>query len=347
LDHLTVSVVIPTYNRAHLLGRALDSVLGQVEPGDEIIVIDDGSSDNTEDVVKSYGDKIRFIKITNSGAGAARNKGIREAKNALVAFLDSDDEWMPGKLALQRKLMAARPDVLFCFSDISITTKRGGIVRNYLRFWHNDQRGWDEILSPGIPFSSIVGLPKTHQDFMVHTGRLYASLAKAIYVVTSTTVARRVEAGDALRYEEDLPMYEDWLCFARLARKGHGAYLDLETAWQHAHSGPRLTDADSLIQAVTRLTILERLWGKDPEYMAAHDEEYREVVRDQLLIKASSLISLGRTEDARQTLQQVTHPPIHFTLLAALPGFLARELLRLRRALRSILWRVMGKSEAV
>jgi glycosyltransferase involved in cell wall biosynthesis len=223
-----VSVVIPTYNRAHLIGRALDSVLGQVEPGDEVIVIDDGSSDNTKDVVESYGDKVRFVRITNSGAGAARNRGIREAKNALVAFLDSDDEWMAGKLALQRKLMAARPDVLFCFSDISITTKRGGIVRNYLRFWHNDRRGWDQILNPGVPYSSIVGPPEARDDFMVHTGQLYASLAKAIYVVTSTTVARRVEAGDALRYEEDLPMYEDWLCFARLARKGPGASFGAE-----------------------------------------------------------------------------------------------------------------------
>jgi glycosyltransferase involved in cell wall biosynthesis len=180
LSHLTVSVVIPTYNRAHLIGRALDSVLGQVEPGDEVIVIDDGSSDNTKDVVESYGDKVRFVRITNSGAGAARNRGIREAKNALVAFLDSDDEWMAGKLALQRKLMAARPDVLFCFSDISITTKRGGIVRNYLRFWHNDRRGWDQILNPGVPYSSIVGPPEARDDFMVHTGQLYASLAKAI-----------------------------------------------------------------------------------------------------------------------------------------------------------------------
>jgi hypothetical protein len=108
-----------------------------------------------------------------------------------------------------------------------------------------------------------------------------------------------------------------------------------------------LTDADSLIQAITRLTILERLWGKDREYMADHDEEYRAVVREQLLIKASSLISLGRTEEARQTLGQVTGAPIHFAFLAALPGPIARELLSLRRALRGIMWRIIGKSESV
>jgi hypothetical protein len=81
--------------------------------------------------------------------------------------------------------------------------------------------------------------------------------------------------------------------------------------------------------------------------MAKHEAEYRAVVREQYLLKASSLISLGRTAEARQALQQVSDPPRHFTLLASLPGFLARELLRLRRGLRSVVWRVMGKSESV
>lgn len=347
LEKLTASVIIPTYNRAHLILRALSSVLRQTEPGDEIIVVDDGSSDNTEQVLKPYGDRIKYIKIENSGAGAARNRGIKEARGALVAFLDSDDEWMPNKLTLHRQLMAARPDVLFTFSGLAITTRKGGVVLDYLKYWHNDPRSWDQILNPGIAYSEIAALPSNCKDFKVYGGDLYASLAKAIYVSTITVLVRRIEAGEALHFEEDLPMYEDWLCFARLARKGKTAYLDLDTAWQHSHPGPRLTDAGSLVMASTRLTILERLWGKDPEYLAEHEIEFKATVREQHLLKASSLISLGRTGEARAVLQAVTGAPFHFVLLASLPGFLARELLRLRRALRAIQWKIMGKSEAI
>lgn len=346
MDHLTVSVTIPTYNRAHLIRRAVDSVLNQTKPGDEVIVVDDGSSDNTEEILKPYGDNIRYIRTVNSGAGAARNRGIQEARNTLVAFLDSDDEWMPGKLALQRQLMAARPDVLFAFSDIAITTRQGGIIRNYLRFWHNDPRSWDQILGKGEYYSQIVRLPEDCKDFKVHTGDLYAPLATAAYVATSTMLARRAESGDDLSFEEDVPTYEDWFCFARLARRGRAAYLDLETAWQHSHPGPRLTDADTLVTAETRLTVLERMWGQNSEYMAEHDAEYQAVVREQHLLRASCLISLGHTGEARQALRSATRPPLHYVLLAALPGILARELLRLRRAFRKILWWVIGKPES-
>ena len=114
---LSVSIVIPTYNRAHLVSRAVNSALQQCAPGDEVIVVDDGSTDSTGIVLAEFGERIRYIRKENGGAGAARNRGIREARNPLVAFLDSDDEWMPGKIELQRQFMQARPDVLFCFSD--------------------------------------------------------------------------------------------------------------------------------------------------------------------------------------------------------------------------------------
>ncbi|MEW5795010.1 MAG: glycosyltransferase family A protein [Candidatus Zixiibacteriota bacterium] len=345
MEQLTVSVIIPTYNRAHLIERALNSVFGQVQSGDEIIVVDDDSVDNTRAVLERYRDRIRYVKISNGGAGRARNRGIAEARSDLVAFLDSDDEWMPGKLALQRQLMGARPDILFAFSDIAITTKRGSIIRNFLRYWHNDPRSWDEILGPGVAYSQIAPLLAGIEDFKVHSGDLYVSLAQAIYVVTSTTIVRRVEAGDALEFGEDLPMYEDWLCFGRLAKKGKAAYLDIETAWQHAHSGPRLTDADSLVMAITRLKILERLWGLDPGYLAQHEAEYDRVVSNQYLLKARSLISLGRCAEAREALEDVSDAPAYVRLLARLPGWLARRLLQIRRGLRAVLWRVLGKHE--
>jgi len=90
----TVSVIIPTYNRAHTIGRAIKSVLNQTYQDFEIIVVDDGSTDNTEEVVKSFRDKrIRYIQHKkNKGAAAARNTGIKSAKGKYIAFQDSDDD---------------------------------------------------------------------------------------------------------------------------------------------------------------------------------------------------------------------------------------------------------------
>src|SRR6266705_3530531 len=113
---LRVSVVIPTHNRGHLIHRALGSALQDIESDDELIVVDDGSSDGTEDVVRKFGDqRVRYIRQEHSGAGAARNRGTLEARHELVAYLDSDDEWIRGKTALQRGFLMARSDVLFCF----------------------------------------------------------------------------------------------------------------------------------------------------------------------------------------------------------------------------------------
>jgi hypothetical protein len=93
---MTVAAVVPTYNRARLIGRALTSILDQEGPPDEIIVVDDGSTDDTEDVVKRYGSAVRYVRQSNAGASVARNTGVALAEADYVAFLDSDDLWMPG-----------------------------------------------------------------------------------------------------------------------------------------------------------------------------------------------------------------------------------------------------------
>lgn len=106
-----VSVVIPTYNRASLLAEALESVLNQTYKYFEIIVVDDGSTDSTDAVIKPYIGSIKYIRQNNQGNGAARNTGIKEAKGEFVAFLDSDDLWLPDKLEKQIKYLQEHPDV--------------------------------------------------------------------------------------------------------------------------------------------------------------------------------------------------------------------------------------------
>ena len=117
MNELSVSAIIPTYNRAHLVGRAIKSVLASIRDGDEVIVVDDGSTDDTEPVVRAFGERITYVRSSNGGAGRARNIGVSIAKHPLLAFLDSDDEWIPGELEWKRRILEARGDVLFCFSD--------------------------------------------------------------------------------------------------------------------------------------------------------------------------------------------------------------------------------------
>ena len=332
MDDLAVSVVIPTYNRARLVGRAIDSALAASATGDEVIVLDDGSTDGTEAALAAYRGRIRYVKTDHRGAGAARNQGVSEARNPLIAFLDSDDEWMADKLALQRTLMTRRPDVLFSFSDFAVRDVDGSEHRFYLARWHEDSRPWDEILGPGVPFSAIGPLPPGRADFRVHVGNVYPAMMNRCYVSTITVMVRR-DAGDALRFAEDLPLYEDWECFARLARAGCGAYLACETAWNHGHAGPRLMNADALAQANARVAMLNRIWGADAPFLATAGEQYRRVLARQHLLRARALIKAGRTSEARQELRRAGGGPLAYHALAGLPGPVARGIVTLGRAL--------------
>src|SRR5262245_30132400 len=109
-----VSVVIPAYNCARFIGEALDSVFAQDYPELEVVVVDDGSTDDTCAVVEGYGDRVKLIRQRNAGAAVARNEGMRRASGEYVAFLDSDDLWLPGKLRLQIDHLESHRDVAMC-----------------------------------------------------------------------------------------------------------------------------------------------------------------------------------------------------------------------------------------
>ncbi|MCK4819314.1 glycosyltransferase family 2 protein, partial [bacterium] len=116
-----VSVIIPTCNRAEYITQAIDSVLAQTYTDYEIIVVDDGSTDNTKEVMEPYMDRIRYIYQENAGVSAARNTGIKAAKGDWVAFLDSDDEWLPGKLAVQIRAVERHPQLVAHMVNVNLT----------------------------------------------------------------------------------------------------------------------------------------------------------------------------------------------------------------------------------
>jgi glycosyltransferase involved in cell wall biosynthesis len=124
---MKVSTVIPAFNRRDYLPRAIESALAQTVPVDEILVVDDGSTDGSADFVQSrYGSRVRVVRQPNSGVAGARRRGIMEARGEWIAFLDSDDEWLPDR---NRELLKAAelvpPDVAWIFGDLRFVTDEG------------------------------------------------------------------------------------------------------------------------------------------------------------------------------------------------------------------------------
>jgi len=325
-----ISVVIPSYNRARLIARAVDSVLAAALPGDEVIIVDDGSTDNTQQVLQQYGDRIRRVAGRHAGAGAARNLGIANASHSLIAFLDSDDEWAPDKLYLQRAVMAHMPDITFCFSDFTCRSPNAPDQPHASAAWHKDFRPWSEILGPSVPFSQIAPLPKGREDFQVHKGAaLYSLEMFENYIAAFTLLVRRPLAGDALHFPEDLPTYEDWECFGRLSRNATCAYLACDTATQWGHAGPRLTNASHFTNATVRLKILDRVWGSDLPFLAnpRHAADLDKLLAEQHLIRTRALLHDGRMSEAREELTQVPRSPLLYKVLAMMPAIACKAML--------------------
>ncbi|GIX04738.1 MAG: hypothetical protein KatS3mg114_0607 [Planctomycetaceae bacterium] len=338
---LSVSVVIPTYNRAHLLPRAIQSALQNCRSGDEILVVDDASTDNTAEVVQQYGPPVHYLPVPHGGAGAARNHGIEQARGDLVAFLDSDDEWLPDKLELMRTTMQQLPHVLFCFSEFRVQDTSGGVFPRYLRQWHRDTRPWDEILGRGIWYSSLAPLPAGREDFRIHVGDLYLQEMRSHYVATTTLVVRRREAGSALFFDTRLPICEDKACFGRLARQGLAAYLDTETSIQWGHDGPRLTDLHGRaeIWLSAYLQLLEEIWGSDTEFLARHGRQWQQTRQQLLLRRARWYLRQGKTRAAWRDLCCVEQATWQEKALARLPQEIVEPLLAaFRWCRRRLVW---------
>lgn len=134
-----VSVIIPTYNRAQLVTEAIESVLAQSYQDFELIIIDDGSADDTQERLKRFADRIRYQYQENHGISHARNAGLRLAQAGYVAFLDSDDLWTKDKLTRQIDYMENHPDHLICYTD-EMWIRRG--VRVNPKRIHGKHSGW-------------------------------------------------------------------------------------------------------------------------------------------------------------------------------------------------------------
>lgn len=302
MERLSVTAVIPTYNRSRLVARAIRSALDALGPGDEVIVVDDGSDDDTAAAVEAFGPPVRLLRRDHGGAGAARNAGFAAARTDLVAFLDSDDEWFPDKISLQRGFLEARPDVLFCCSDFGVRLEDGSEQLEYLRHWLQHPVDYAVAIGPPIRYSTVAPLPDGRPDFDVFVGSIYREEMAHNFVTAFTVMVRR-QPGIELEFAEDLPTAEEWPAFGRLAREGDCALFATETAWQHGHSGPRLTQQHRYVLAEAWLKTLDRIWGQDQEFLSTHRKEYRRTRSMANLMKATSLARHGELRSAAHALR--------------------------------------------
>jgi len=182
-----VSVVIPTYNYARFLGEAVESALGQTHPSVEVIVVDDGSTDETQDVLRRFGKAIINVRKVNQGLSAARNTGIVHARGAFIAFLDSDDIWLPEKLTRQLALFDGAPTV-------GLVGSNGFLIR---------QNG--EILDT-VRYEAVISRPKLLRKLLM--GNCISG--------GSAACIRRECLGKVGGFDESLRSAEDWDMWLRI-----------------------------------------------------------------------------------------------------------------------------------
>ncbi len=328
----SASIILTTYNRAHMVLRALKSVLAQLRPGDEFIVVDDGSTDETPQVLRPYLDRIRYVRHSNRGYAVSVNEGLQRAKNPLVGLMDDDDCWMPNKLELQRRIMDVYPQVIYSFTSYTRhyskgTRRPGCLVDDGPVF-----EGWKARVGPGIPYSSLAALPRGQLDFKVFIGSDYPDQLKADYMLGALALFRRDLTGPHLRLAEDLKYCQDREVLARLSGLGPVAYLDLDLYSWHEHAGPRFADLPLLEQAEARMAILQRVWGKDEAFLEEHQGEYLRQLDKERTLMVREYLAMGDMQSARRELELLAfRSPFAYRLLARLPSGVVKAARALKR----------------
>ena len=260
----TVSVIIPTYNRAWAIREALDSILAQDYRDFEIVVVDDGSTDNTQQILESY-PQVCVVRQDHLGVSAARNAGIARAAGPLIAFLDSDDWWLPGKLSVQVGFFHTNPDALICQTE-EIWIKNG--VR--------------------------INPKKRHKKY---SGMIFERCLELCIVSPSAVMMKRCLFDKIGRFDETLPVGEDYDLWLRVScrfpvylikaplvikRGGHPDQL----------SGKRCMDR-CRIHALRK--ILESNQLSPRQYRAAHL-----ALKKKCTIYATGCLKRGRVQEANR-----------------------------------------------
>jgi len=244
-----VSVVIPTYNRSEFIAGAIDSVLAQTYTVDEIIVVDDGSIDDTKEVLSQY-DNIHVLYQTNRGVSCARNTGIKHAKNDWIAFLDSDDTWNDNKIEEQVNFHTSNPNIFISHTD-ELWIRNGKTIRQ-----------------------------KKHQK--KPSGFCFLDNISACKIGPSTTMIHKSIFDEVGLFDENLRVCEDYDLWLRVSREYDIGYVDLKLITKYAGHENQLSFSTFAIDTY-RIKALEK--HLDGEYKTQVKEEI--IKKSLLLIKGA------------------------------------------------------------
>ncbi len=247
-----VSVIIPTYNRSELCRQAAESVLAQTYSDVEVLIVDDGSADDTRDVVSKLDDRVRYIRQDNAGVSAARNRGLQEARGAYIAFLDSDDLWLPWKLEAQISLLKRRPSPGMVWTDMIAVDEAGNeLCEAYLRRMYQAYR----YFSPEKHFRSswtigeiYLDCPDLWNDCRCYEGNIFPWMFMGNLVHTSTVLLRRERQEKVGFFDVTLlKSGEDYDFHSRTCRLGDVAFMDFPTIHYRVGAADQLTQNEHMV----------------------------------------------------------------------------------------------------
>ena len=235
-----VSVVIPTFNRAGWLSKAIDSVLNQSYENIEILVIDDGSTDDTKLVLMPYMDKIRYLTTDHKGAAHARNTGMRAATGKYIAFLDSDDAYLPYKLAIQVPFIEGHPDIGMVCTEFSGEYHNGYVDRCHMRNYHPIwiDMGWnynDVFSETGEYITECINDPVTY-----YSGNIFQYVLLDTLIPSNTAIFRKTILDTIGFQNETIHSGQDYEFIVRICKHYRVAFLDIPT-YVLVHHGDQLT----------------------------------------------------------------------------------------------------------
>lgn len=260
LKAMTISAIIPAYNSAAYISDAIDSILRQTRAVDEIIVVDDGSEDDTERVVKALSGNIRYHKQANRGPSAARNQGIRMAAGEWIAFLDADDQWTKDKIAEQTELLKRYPELHLIAGDMAEIGHR------------------DELLT-----RSVLDKHRLLNKFQTLAGRplplALSALIEKNFIPTGTVLVRRDSLFEAGLFNEAIRFGEDLELWAKIAARHPIACMPevLMLRRQHGQNATQMTGLllQDLVEVARSLkrSIPDAMQeqGIDPSRLVAHN----------------------------------------------------------------------------
>lgn len=341
-----VSVIIPTYNRGPFLAEAINSVLAQTYQNVEVVVVDDGSSDDTLERLQPYGSKISIVTTNHGGAAHARNAGMKVAKGRYVAFLDSDDRYLPHKLALQVQILDQFPDVGLVYSEFSgfgqETTEEFHLKTYHAPAFRNGET-YDHYFNEAMLLkeAGIDCPPWSYRR--IYFGHIFDQYLRVLLVFTNSSMVRRSVLDTVGLQDESFSLYEDYELVLRIAKRYRIAFVDMPTYQLRYHAGQISTtkraDGPAVFVEKQRqlLRVVERHGVQDDAYYQKH-----KITVDATMGKLYRALGValmcypGHEAEARRIFSEGRRYGLlepWFWLLTFFPSFLRRVFMKLQEVI--------------